>query len=419
MKRKVSLLDAFGIEENETPVFTNYEVFGDKVFLEELKDKLIRYLIENNMLLEDAFDSFMKSYQLTDDEKKVLFNLVNDEISGYGPLTELINDKNITEIMVNGPKDIFVIMNGRIIKEKNISFINNEHIVRTVLNILKSNNKSVSKDGIISYKLNDNVVINAILPPISVNSPVVNIKKNNLKKVLMDDLIRTGTLTPYMARFLEACVLGKLNILITGKVRSGKTTLLKVLSNFISDKEILATILDNSELCLDNAIKIDKNTLMDTNDLIESLYNVRVNRLLIDELNYDFTKYLFDSSMLGVNVIGIIKAKDGISGLYRIKSLSSLNNDMIYSSIDLVINLEKFDDDRIKVTSISELDKSSDNLALKDIFVFKKDKSNEKGEFIRYDFYPKVVTKLKLNGISDIDYIFINPGDKNGKRSTN
>lgn len=407
MKKRVSLLDAFGIEDEKDNSDSSV-VYDNNSLLDKIKNDYIKYIMENKLSLEDSYEEYIKDYDLSDLDKSNLYNLIGEELKGFGPLTELMNDKNITEIMINGPDKIYIVINGQMIKEDNITFINEEHVIRTIKSLV-----TIKDELVIDTKLDDGSIVKAILPPLSIKGPILVIKKVSKGNVNMDDLIGVGMLTPYMARFLESCVLGKLNILISGSMQSGKTTLTNVLSSFIYNKERIITIESNDELSIkqDNVIRLSENT----NNLNKLIYDLRPDRLVIDEYNSNNISYLFESGMIGVNSIGTIKAKDGISAVNRIKALIKLNNidSLILNNIDLVVNVEKLKDGRVKVSSISELCKSkNDEVVLKDIFVFKK----ESGSFIRYDFYPNVVKKLKTRGINNIDYIFENPGDNDGKK---
>lgn len=405
MKKRVSLLDAFGIEDEKDNSDSSV-VYDNNSLSDKIKNDYIKYIMENKLSLEDSYEEYIKDYDLSDLDKSNLYNLIGEELKGFGPLTELMNDKNITEIMINGPDEIYIVINGQMIKEENVSFINKEHIIRTINGLVKTNELSINT------KLEDGSIIKAVLPPLSLNGPILVIKKVSKGNVNIDDLIGVGMLTPYMARFLESCVLGKLNILISGSFQSGKTTLTNVLSNFIYNKERIITIENNGELNLkqDNVIRLSSIEKLD-----KFIFDLRPDRLVIDGYNKDNLEYFFESGFIGVSSIGTITAKDGISALKRIKTLTNLNNidDLILDNIDLVVNVERLSNGRIKVSSISELCKSKNNeVMLKDIFVFKK----ESGSFIRYDFYPDVVNKLKTRGINNIDYIFENPGDNDGKK---
>ena len=242
---KKSLSEIFELEE-KTPKTTNsqtdYKIFEDKTLLDNLRNKIIQNIIDNEIpsnkyltsYINDEIDKALVGYDLTNLERNHIFNLIENEINGYGPITELLEDKNITEIMVNAPDQIYIELDGKVIKDDTISFINNEHIIRTIQRMIQPLGRTIDlANPMVDSRLKDGSRINAVIPPLSLNGPVLTIRKFKENLNTIDDLIRNGTLTPYMARFLEAAVIGKLNILVCGGTGSGKTTILNVLSSFI------------------------------------------------------------------------------------------------------------------------------------------------------------------------------------------
>ena len=242
--KKSSLLDAFDVKKSgriQKPL-TDYEVFEDKKLLDDLRTKIIENLIDNEIpknknlteFINNEIDLALEGYDLSNLERNHIFNLIENEINGYGPLTELLTDKNITEIMVNAPDEIYIEIEGQIIKDESVSFINDEHIIRTIQRMIQPLGRTIdASNPMVDSRLKDGSRINAIIPPLSLNGPVITIRKFKKTVATIDDLIRLGTLTPYMARFIEGCVHGKLNILVCGGTGSGKTTLLNIVSSFI------------------------------------------------------------------------------------------------------------------------------------------------------------------------------------------
>ena len=259
---KKSLSEIFELEE-KTPKTTNsqtdYKIFEDKTLLDNLRNKIIQNIIDNEIpsnkyltsYINDEIDKALVGYDLTNLERNHIFNLIENEINGYGPITELLEDKNITEIMVNAPDQIYIELDGKVIKDDTISFINNEHIIRTIQRMIQPLGRTIDlANPMVDSRLKDGSRINAVIPPLSLNGPVLTIRKFKENLNTIDDLIRNGTLTPYMARFLEAAVIGKLNILVCGGTGSGKTTILNVLSSFIPNDERIITIEDAADLRL-------------------------------------------------------------------------------------------------------------------------------------------------------------------------
>lgn len=169
----------------------------------------------------------------------------------YGPITEMLDDDRITEIMVNGPNSIYVEIDGKIVKDDSVSFINDKHILRTIQRIVQPLGRTIdTSNPMVDARLRDGSRLNAIIPPLSLTGPVLTIRKFAKDLEQIDDLLMKGTLTNDMAIFLEACVKAKLNILISGGTGTGKTTLLNILSSFIGSDERIITIEDAAELRL-------------------------------------------------------------------------------------------------------------------------------------------------------------------------
>ena len=238
---------------------SDYDVFKDKKLLDKFRDTIIQELIDNQIpddklltqYINEEIDIITEGYDLSNLERSYLFNLIENEINGFGPITELLDDENVTEIMVNSPSEIYIEVDGQLIKDETISFINDAHIIRTIQRIVQPLGRTIdSANPMVDSHLPDGSRINAIIPPLSLKGPVLTIRKFKKNMDNIDSLIGNGTLTPYMARFLQACVEAKLNIVVCGGTGSGKTTLLNILSNFIGPHERIITIEDAVELKL-------------------------------------------------------------------------------------------------------------------------------------------------------------------------
>ena len=281
---------------------SDYNEFKNKKLLDKLRNKIIQNLIDNknidnmqtNEFIKTQIDETIKDYDLTNVERNYIYNLIDNEINGYGPLTELLKDKNITEIMVNSPSEIYIELDGKVIKDESISFINNEHIIRVVQRLIQKVGKTVdTAHPMVDARLDDGSRLNVILPPLSLNGPVVTIRKFKQELVGIDDFLRTGTLTPYMARFLAACVHAKLNILVVGGTGAGKTTLLNVLSSFCDETDRIITIEDAAELKLKQPHVISLETKANNyegegavtiRDLVINSLRMRPDRIIVGEV---------------------------------------------------------------------------------------------------------------------------------------
>ena len=384
-----------------------------------------------NDFIKHEIESTIEGYDLTNVEISYLHNLIDNEINGYGPITELLDDKNITEIMVNGTNEIYVELDGKVIKDTSVSFINNDHILRTIGRIIQPLGRTIDvSNPMVDARLEDGSRLNAIIPPLSLKGPVLTIRKFKEELANIDDFLRTGTLTPYMARFLEASIKAKLNIIICGGTGSGKTTLLNVLSSFIPNDERIITIEDAAELKLKQQHVISLETRL-TNyegngevtirDLVRNSLRMRPDRIIVGEVRGKESFDMLQAMNTGHNgSLTTMHANGPADALNRLETMILMAGmeipikairEYIENAIDIVIQTSRLSDGRRKITSICEVvgfDK--DNIKLKEIFGFTQKGLTEKGEvigeFVKRNYKPQVYSKLKSRGIDDLKDIF-------------
>ncbi len=437
-----SLLEAFNIEREETitPSVNDYDIFPDKKLLDDLRTKIVENLIdkeipENKLLNEfinDEIDSTIEGYDLSNLERAHLFNLIDNEINGYGPLTELLKDKNITEIMVNSPKEIYIEIDGQIRKDESVSFINDEHIIRTIQRLIGPLGRTIdASNPMIDSRLADGSRINAVIPPLSTKGPIITIRKFKEEMTSIEDLIRIGSLTPYMATFLDAAVRGKCNIIICGGTGSGKTTLLNILSGFIEGEERIITIEDAAELRLrqnhvisleTRVINYDNEGEITIRDLVINSLRMRPDRIIVGEVrgseSFDMLQAMNTGHDGSMTTLHANSPKDALNRLETMVLMSGLDipiraiREYIVNAIDLIINIDRTSDGRRKITSICELTGMTENeINISEIFAFHRKGLTEKkevdGEYVLYNKKrPKVYNKIAARGINDIDYMF-------------
>lgn len=438
---KQSLIDAFEVKPTSVKVtnISDYEIFQDKELLETLRTNIIQNLIDENIpedkLLEqyinDEIDKSISGYDLDYLQRNYIFNLIQNEIMGYGPITELLSDDSVTEIMVNGPDAIYVEVDGKIVKEEMVSFINDKHIIRTIQRIVQPLGRTIdAANPMVDARLRDGSRLNAIIPPLSLTGPVLTIRKfaKNLESI--DDLLIKGALTNEMAVFLEACVKAKLNILISGGTGTGKTTLLNILSGFIGSEERIITIEDAAELRLKQKHVISLETRL-TNyegegevtirDLVRNSLRMRPDRIIVGEVR---GKEAFDM-MQAMNTghegsITTLHANGPIDALNRLETMILMNEmsipvgavrGYIENAIDIIIQIDRLTDGRRKVTSISEVNGLQDgNIVVKEIFGYIQsdtlDDGTVVGDFIKKRGVPNIYSKISRRGINELDTIF-------------
>lgn len=442
MNKKQTLFDAFNVspEINKPKDYaTDYDVFRDKVLLDNLRNTIIENLIDKeipkdmnlNQFIDEEIDAAIEGYDLTNFERTHIYNLIDNEINGYGPLTELLEDKDITEIMVNGPSEIFIETDGSIVKDESISFINDDHIVRTIQRLIQPLGRTIdSANPMVDSRLEDGSRLNAVIPPLSVKGPVLTIRKFKDSMTTIEDLLRIGSLTADMARFLEASVEGKLNIIVCGGTGSGKTTLLNILSSFIGSTERIITIEDAAELRLnqDHVISLETRTVnydsdgeITIRDLVINSLRMRPDRIIVGECR---GKEAFDM-LQAMNTghdgsLTTLHANSPIDALNRLETMVLMSGldipikavrEYIDNAIDLVVNIERMGDGKRKITSISEVDNIKDGeLILKEIFSFKQkgltSRGEVDGEFSQNTKKIEVIKKIRARGIESVNDIF-------------
>jgi pilus assembly protein CpaF len=245
-----------------TPITSNFTLLTSADLL-----KFKRYLIENigrsmegeQVQLENRGELIKQRLQevyvqtkvsLPDDLRKQIFTDILDELTGFGPIQPLLDDPEISEVMVNGPKKVFIEKNGKLMKSA-VTFEDDDHVLRIIDRIILPLGRRVDADTpTVDARLPDGSRVNAVIRPVSIDGPSITIRKFKKDKLSIQQLIDYGSLTPNMAEFIRACVLARLNIVISGGTGSGKTTLLNVLSSYIPEEERIVTIEDAAELQL-------------------------------------------------------------------------------------------------------------------------------------------------------------------------
>ncbi len=440
MSSNGTLLREFNVKKKEKEVVDvkDYEVFSDKEKLDELRTKIVQNLINNkipqNVSLEqyinDEIDEVLQDYELGSMERNHICNLIQNEINGYGPLTDLLNNDTVTEIMVNGTNEIYVEVDGKLVKDESVSFINDEHIIRTVQRIVQPLGRTIDAvNPMVDARLRDGSRLNAIIPPLSLKGPVVTIRKFSKQMNSIDDLLRMGTMTAHMAQFLQACVRAKLNIIISGGTGSGKTTLLNILSGFIDDEERIITIEDAAELKLHQSHVISLETRMvnyegegeiTIRDLVRNSLRMRPDRIIVGEVrgkeSFDMLQAMNTGHEGSITTLHANSPEDAINRLETMMLMNDMElpvsaiRNYIEKAINIVIQIERLSDGKRKITSIEEVvGFKDDKVSLKEIFSFKEtgvsNQGNVIGEFVVYKRVPKVYDKIKRKGIV-LDNIF-------------
>lgn len=438
---KQTLTEAFNITPKAPKIddLKDYDIFHDKKLLDNLRNKIIQNLIDEKIpegvfleqYINDEIDQALMGYDLGNLERNHIFNLIQKEVSGYGPITDLLEDDTVTEIMVNSPKDIYVEIDGKIVKDESVSFINDTHIVRTIQRMVQPLGKTIdAANPMVDARLRDGSRLNAIIPPLSLKGPVVTIRKFAKNLDGIEDLLRKGTLTNDMALFLDACVKAKLNIIISGGTGTGKTTLLNILSSFIDNSERIVTIEDAAELKLNqqHVISLETRSVnyegegeVTMRDLVRNSLRMRPDRIIVGEVRgkeaFDMLQAMntgHEGSITTLHSNSVTDALDRLETMMLMNEMElpvSAIRGYIENAIDIVIQIDRLSDGKRKITSISEVSGFNDGrITLKEIFFFRQkglaNDSSVIGEFGMSKVVPKVYDKIKRKGITTVDYLY-------------
>lgn len=358
--------------------------------------------------LEDAFQRTKLS--LPDSTREKLFQSILHDITGYGPIQPLLDDPDVTEVMVNGPKKVYVEKKGQLIKT-NIVFENNAHLLQVIERIVLPLGRHVDADTpMVDARLPDGSRVNAIIQPCAIDGPSLTIRKFRKEKLSIQQLIEFGSITAGMAEFLRACVIGRLNILISGGTGSGKTTLLNILSSFIPENERIVTIEDAAELQLqqDHVVRLETKVsdvegrgAVSIRDLVRNSLRMRPDRIVIGECrgaeSLDMLQAMNTGHDGSLTTIHANSPRDAISRLETLVLMAGLElpikivRQQISSAIDVIIQQSRLKDGVRKVTAVTEVaGMEGDIVVLTDIFKFEQTGIDSEG---------KVLGQLKPTGI--------------------
>lgn len=361
--------------------------------------------------------------------EKYLEWLISD-IIGYGPIEPLLNAPDITEIMVNGPEEVFVERFG-LIEPTNIHFEDEAHLRRIIDRIVSPLGRRVDETSpMVDARLPNGFRVNATIPPLSLDGPILTIRKFAVRPYTAQDLIANGTMTVQLVSFLKACVEARVNMVISGGTGSGKTTILNVLSSFIPSRERIITIEDTAELQLNqkHVVRLEKRPPniemkgeITIRQLVVNALRMRPDRIVVGECRsgeaLDMLQAMntgHDGSMTTIHSNG---PRDALRRIETMVLMAGMElplkaiREQIASSIELVVHLERLKDGTRKVIQVSEVQgMEGDTIVMQDLFVF--DQQGIKngvvvGDLKATGLRPKFMTKLHANSIELPESIFI------------
>jgi len=405
-----------------TPISTNFTRLTSADLL-----KFKRYLVENvsrsmegeslqfgdrNQILKERLnEAYVQTrVSLPDDIRQQIFHEILDEMTGFGPIQPLLDDPDISEVMVNGPKKIFIEKGGKVTKSA-VTFDDDDHVLRIIDRIILPLGRRVDPDSpTVDARLPDGSRVNAVIRPVSIDGPCITIRKFKKDKLSIQQLIDYGSLTQNMGEFVRACVLAHLNIVISGGTGSGKTTLLNVLSSFIPEGERIVTIEDAAELQLqqDHVLRLetkvantDGKGAVTIRDLVRNALRMRPDRIVVGECRGGEALDMLQAMNTGhdgsLTTLHANTPRDALSRLETMVLMSGMDlplkvvRQQISSAVDLIIQQTRLKDGSRKVTAITEvIGMEGDTVVMTDIFKFEQTGVGPDG---------KIKGELKATGI--------------------
>ena len=357
--------------------------------------------------IKNAIDFVCKEndVSLTEEEKGILIRQFISSVISLGPIRPLMEDKDITEIMINGPYKIYIQKKGKI-ELSDVQFQDSKELMHTIQKLLAvstSGRRVDESSPYVDFSLSDGARVNAVIPPVSLIGPVVTIRKFSSDIETIDDLIKLGMLSPEMADFLMASIKARLNIIFSGATGTGKTTILNVLSGSIPERERIVTIEDTAELRLKQKhvvslqakpSNVEGKGAVSIRDLFINSLRMRPDRIIIGEIRGTEALDLIQSISSGHSGALAIVHGDSPHDCYNRLVTMLLTTGIplsvdeirrqIASAVDLIVHTELFIDGKRRVTHITDVGcgATENEIILKDIFCFKDEKITEDGQVI-------------------------------------
>ena len=374
--------------------------------------------------IRDLFEQVLteENIVLSRQEKHRLFEQIAAEILGFGPLQTLLEDDDITEIMVNGPKNIYIEKRGRISRVP-VSFESDEHVMRIIERIVAPLGRRIDESSpYVDARLPDGSRVNSVIPPISLVGPTLTIRKFSKNPITIEQLVKFGSITPEALQFLKACVEARLNIVISGGTGSGKTTLLNILSQFIPPEDRIVTIENAAEIQLrqEHVITLESRppNIEGTGEitirqLVVNSLRMRPDRIIVGEIRDEESLDMLQAMNTGhdgsMTTAHSNSPRDTLSRIETMALMAGMDlpiraiREQIASAIDIVVHQERLRDGTRKVVNVTEIaGMEGDVITMTDIFTFEQrgvEDGNVIGELRPTGLRPKSIGQIEAAGI--------------------
>jgi pilus assembly protein CpaF len=356
---------------------------GPQIFNAEVEPHSLR-----DRVVADIRRRLMQEAGISRDDRDRLEAEIADDILGHGPLERLLQDDSVTEIMVNGPYDVWIERQGRLF-ETNVRFNDDSHLRRIINKIVAEVGRRIDESSpLVDARLPDGSRVNAIIPPLSLSGPLVTIRKFSKKRLDMTDMIRLGTLNTDTVDFLSRCIEAELNVLVSGGTGTGKTTLLNALSAAIPDRDRIVTIEDAAELRLNqrHVLRLEARPRniagegeIPIRTLVRNALRMRPDRIIVGEVRgaeaLDMLQAMNTGHDGSLSTVHANSARDALARLETMVLMAGYDlpvraiRQQISSALELIIHLERLQDGSRRVTSVSEVQRmESDMVTMQELF---------------------------------------------------
>jgi pilus assembly protein CpaF len=400
--------------------------------IQDLDPKLdLTNQVEVRRQIEEIFSRVIdeEGLALTRAERVRMLEQITDEIIGLGPLEPLLRDDSVSEIMVNGPRQVYIERSGKL-ELTNVVFQNDDHVMRIIDRIIAPIGRRVDESSpMVDARLTDGSRVNAIIPPLSLVGPVITIRKFAASPFTTDDLIRFGTSTPDMFEFLRACVEARLNIFVSGGTGSGKTTTLNVLSSFIPNDERIVTIEDAAELQLrqehvvtleSRPPNIEGKGAIPIRELVRNSLRMRPDRIVVGECRAGEALDMLQAMNTGhdgsLSTGHANTPRDMLARLETMVLMAGVDlpvraiREQISSAVDLIVHQSRLKDGTRKIVNITEVQgMEGDTIVMQDVFIFEQTgiiDGKIQGRLKPTGIRPKFVEQFETQGIHLPNNIF-------------
>jgi len=368
------------------------QLFNVTMEPEELRDRV----------LADVRDQLAQETGISRDDRQRIALEITDDILGHGPLERLLADDTVTEIMVNGPSEIWIERAGKLY-ETNVRFNDDSHLRRIINKMVAQVGRRIDEaNPMVDARLPDGSRVNAVIPPLSLSGPLVTIRKFGRRRLTLDDMVKIGTLSQETVEFLQRCIRAELNMLISGGTGSGKTTLLNALSAAIPDEERIVTIEDAAELMLNqrHVLRLESRPrdIAGENEvpirmLVRNSLRMRPDRIIVGEVRGPEALDMLQAMNTGhdgsLSTVHANTARDALSRIETMVLMAGVDlpvraiREQVSSALDAVIHLERLEDGSRRVTSITEVQRmESDVVTMQEIFKFQVDHVTADGAIV-------------------------------------